>query len=76
LIVNYFGIKEREFVRCGRVKEKSWKNKTDLDTELNIENKTVAVSMAFFFYHGATAQWAKASSLSKVYDRTQTHHTW
>jgi hypothetical protein len=31
------------------VKEKSWKTKADLDIELNIENKTIAVSMAFFF---------------------------
>jgi hypothetical protein len=40
-------IKEGEFVQCGRVK--SSKTKTDLDTELNIQNKTTAVSKAFSF---------------------------
>ena len=34
----------------------------------------------YIFYHGVTApsppQWAKASSLSRLHDHTQTHHTW
>ena len=27
-----------------------------------------------FFYRSATAYWAKASSLSRIHDHTQTHH--
>jgi len=27
-----------------------------------------------FFYHGQHPQWAKAPSLSRIHDHTQTHH--
>ena len=45
-----------------------------LVTELNIDNNTITVSM-IYFYHGALAQCAKASSLARIYDQIQTHYT-
>jgi len=32
--------------------------------------------MIFFLPWHYSPQWAKASSLSRIHDHTQTHHTW
>jgi hypothetical protein len=35
---------------------------------------SLPVTLIFIFYHGAKPQWAKASSLSRIHDQTQTHY--
>jgi len=45
-----------------------------LDTELNIKNNTIAVSMLFFLPWGISPV-RQGSSLSRIYDEIQTRHT-
>jgi len=38
-------------------------------------NEMIYTPQYFFFTMKQIPQWARASSLSRVYDHTQTHHT-